>query len=75
MKTNEEYKAIVMEMAKVLSRHKLNTREASYATAMMFIGMVETDLEGYSESQKEVFCHSMIQNYFAEKQKSNAQMN
>lgn len=67
MKTNEEYKAIVMEMAKVLSRHKLNTQEASYAAAMMFIGAVETDLEGYSESQKEAFCHGMIQNYFAEK--------
>lgn len=69
MKTNSEYKTIAGEMAQVLSHHKLNTREASYASAMMFICAVETDLKEYPDSQKEVFCHSVITNYFQEKMK------
>lgn len=75
MKTKSEYKTILCEMAQVLSRHHLNTQEASYASAMMFIGAVETDLKEYPDSHKEIFCHSFIANYFQEKCKSKTQMN
>lgn len=70
-----EYTTIVTEMAQVLSRHNLNTREASYASAMMFIGAVETDLKEYPDCEREAFCHSVIENFYAEKQKSKLQMN
>lgn len=73
--TTNDYKAIVAEMAKVLSRHKLNTREASYASAMMFIGAVETDLKEYPDSHREAFCHNVIQGFYANKNNSNLKMN
>lgn len=74
MKTQSEYKKIVGEMAQVLQRHKLDTREASYASAMMFIGAVENDLKDYSDSAKEAFCHDVIQNFYAEKRKAKSQI-
>lgn len=71
----EKYKTIVCEMAQVLSRHHLNTQEASCASAMMFIGAAETDLKEYPDSEKEAFCHSLITNYFQEKRKAKSRMN
>lgn len=71
----KDYKTIVAEMAEVLSRHHLSTREASFASAMMFIAAVETDLKEYPDSQREAFCHSIIQGFYANKNKSKAQMN
>lgn len=75
MEIEKDYKAIVGELAQVLSRHKLNTREASYAASMMFIAAVETDLVGYPDSHRESFCHSLIHGFYEAKQKSKTQLN
>lgn len=74
MKTQSEYMKIVGEIAQVLQRHKLDTQDAAYASAMMFIGAVENNLKYYSDSKKEAFCHDVIQNFYAEKRKSKAQI-
>lgn len=73
--TSNDYKAIVAEMAQVLSRHHLSTREATYASAMMFIGAVETDFDEYPDSHREAFCHSVIQGFYANKNNSKSNMN
>lgn len=75
MQTQSEYKTIVGEMAQVLSRHKLNTREASYAAAMMFIGAVETDLKGYPDSRREELCHRFVNYFYTDKRRAKTQIN
>lgn len=70
MKTQEKYKAIVMELAYVLSCHDLSTSEASYAAAMMFLGAVETNMSDFPDSMKEAYCVRIVQYYFAEKRKA-----
>lgn len=75
MKTEPKYKAIVLEMAQVLSRNKLNTREASLASAIMFVGTVENDMKDDPDDQREEFCHNVIQYFYAEKRRTKSQMN
>lgn len=75
MPTLEEYTTIVMEMADVLSSHHLTTSEALSAGAMIFFATVDTDFKGYTENQKEAYCKSLIENYYAQRRETKSKLN
>lgn len=75
MLTQEEYKTIVMEMADVLTSHHLTTSEALSAAATIFFGTVDADFKGYTENQKEAYCKSLIENYYAQRRETKSQLN
>lgn len=75
MKTIADYKSIVNEMTQVLAHHKLDAKEASYVSMMLFLEAVDNDLKQCPESYREKFCHRLVHHFFDEKRKAKSQMN